>query len=157
MINSVTVCWIKRPDELVSAAAHVCFSLQPQVLHSSHQGDQEPLMQQAPPPPGNPTQPETPADRLRPSSTTPDCTSQRAGADGKSQRKVEEEETNERRSSSRSLRPPQPSKLRLFLSQACGSAPGSSNTQPLAPRQPDGGKLEAFSCGSSRLPKPKSH
>lgn len=130
------------------------FCFQSKVLHSSHRGDQEPLMQQAPPSPGSSAQP----DRLLPSSKTPNGTSQREGGDGKSQRKVEEEEKTERRTFRRSLLPPQPSKLRLFLSHTCSSAPGSPKTRSSAPC--DSGsevKLNAFSSNSSRLPKPKNH
>ncbi|KAM4714950.1 uncharacterized protein FYW61_017933 [Anableps anableps] len=133
-----------------------------QVLHASHQEDQEPLTNQAPPS-GNPSPREMLADRLPPSfkpiATT--CTTPRATDDGKPQRKLEEEKTERRGTCSRSLMPLHPSKLRLFLSHTNSSAPTppktSSSKQPSDSIKSSGLKIKAFSSGSSRLPKPKSY
>ncbi|XP_007565279.1 serine-rich coiled-coil domain-containing protein 2 isoform X1 [Poecilia formosa] len=137
-----------------------------QVLHSSHQEDQEPLTNQAPPS-GNPAHAEMPPDGLPPSfkPIAATCTTPtRATDDGNPQRKPgrEEEETERRGTGSRSLMPLHPSKLRLFLSHAAnGSAPASPKARPseqlLDRVNSPGLKAKAFGSGSSRLPKPKSY
>ncbi|XP_051272915.1 serine-rich coiled-coil domain-containing protein 2 isoform X3 [Dicentrarchus labrax] len=144
-----------------------------QILHPSSQEDQEPLTDQRPAPP--PTQALPPAD---PCSTRPNIPADNATDDPltegetdylKQTRKQEDKgETKERRRTyTRSLQLPQPSKLRLFLSQTPSS--GSAATMPPrmgAVRQPPHDpestpgvkiKMAAFTSSSSRLPKPKSH
>ncbi|XP_023196536.1 serine-rich coiled-coil domain-containing protein 2-like isoform X2 [Xiphophorus maculatus] len=137
-----------------------------QVFHSSHQEDQEPLTNQAPPS-GNPAHAEMLPDGLPPSfkpiaatCTTPTRTTD----DGNPQRKPgrEEEDTERRGTGSRPLMPLHPSKLRLFLSHAAnGSAPASPKARPsrqlLDRVNSPGLKAKAFGSGSSRLPKPKSY
>ncbi|XP_054898739.1 serine-rich coiled-coil domain-containing protein 2 [Poeciliopsis prolifica] len=137
-----------------------------QVLYSSHQEDQEPLTNQAPPS-GNPAHAEMLPDALPPSiePIAATCTSPtRATVDGNPQRKPgrEEEETEKRGTTSRSLMPLHPSKLRLFLSHAANvSAPASPKARPsrqlLDRVNSPGLKAKAFGSGSSRLPKPKSY
>lgn len=155
------------------------FVFQSQILHSSSQEDQEPLMDQVPPPiqasayPCS-TQPEIPTDGL------PDCPhtnitnpTTQGEDDGRRQQKVEEKsETKEKRATyNRSLPLPQPSKLHLFLSQtsrpACSSAaasPSKTRTSRQLSNDPDsngtsGVKLKSlgFTSSFSRLPKPKSY
>ncbi|KAM6896904.1 serine-rich coiled-coil domain-containing protein 2-like [Xenentodon cancila] len=81
-------------------------------------------------------------------------------------RNEEEEVDNKRGASSRSLLPPPPSKLRLFLSHSSDPTPQKTRAsrQLSAPCNLDDGKSSglklkamAFTSGSSRLPKPKSH
>ncbi|XP_041830082.1 serine-rich coiled-coil domain-containing protein 2-like isoform X2 [Melanotaenia boesemani] len=137
-----------------------------QVLHTSGQEDQEPLTDSSPPPsqappPGNATQPRTPADRLLRSLKINHAV-QRGGHDGKV------ESSDRCGTFSRSLLPPQSSKLRLFLPHISSSVPNSpkmrASRQRPGPRDPDGSaaagtklKAPAFTSSSSRLPKPKSH
>ncbi|XP_070708272.1 serine-rich coiled-coil domain-containing protein 2-like [Pempheris klunzingeri] len=136
-----------------------------QILHSSRQEDQEPLTDRSPPPPralppANPcsAQPDTPA---------ADPVTQGGKDYGKRASKEEAEERGEpkerRRTHGRSLQLPQPSKLRLFL---CHTSAAATPPKTKAPRQPSHDpesngtvktKMAAFACGSSRLPKPKSH
>ncbi|XP_026033607.1 serine-rich coiled-coil domain-containing protein 2-like isoform X1 [Astatotilapia calliptera] len=135
----------------------------PQILHSSNQEDQEPLTGQVPTPPRTqappstnicPAHPETPADRLRnpraPSSTHP--AAHVGEDDGEKQRKVEETKSGERKKThSRYLQPPQPSKLRLFPKTRAARDPDTNSTSGLNFR------TLAFTSTSSRLPKPKNH
>ncbi|XP_043958155.1 serine-rich coiled-coil domain-containing protein 2 isoform X2 [Gambusia affinis] len=137
-----------------------------QVLHASHQEDQEPLTNQAPSL-GNPAHAEMLPDGLPPSfkPIAATCTTPtRAMDDGNPQRKPgrEEEETERRGTGSRSLMPPYPSKLRLFLSHAANSStPASPKARPsrqlLDRVNSPGLKTKAFGSGSTRLPKPKSY
>ncbi|XP_070783639.1 serine-rich coiled-coil domain-containing protein 2-like [Enoplosus armatus] len=148
-----------------------------QILHSSGQEEQVPLRDRCPAPP--PTQALPPADPC----SVLDCPDTNATApltdggkdDGK--RASEEEEkgkTKERKGTyNRSLQPPQPSKLRLFLSQTSRLASSSASAAVTPPKtrvskqqshdlESDGTsglkvKAPAFTSGSSRLPKPKSH
>ncbi|XP_028285928.1 serine-rich coiled-coil domain-containing protein 2-like isoform X2 [Parambassis ranga] len=134
-----------------------------QILHSSNQEDQEPLTDriQAPPPP-NPCSicPETPADRLL---CCPNTTSTHGGEDdGKPQRK-EEQRGESRGTYSRSLLPPQPTKLRLFLPHTFNTPKTRMLRQP--PCDPDNRSSSSGSStsgvkfktlASSRLPKPKT-
>ncbi|KAM9336254.1 uncharacterized protein ABDE67_019309 [Symphorus nematophorus] len=124
-----------------------------QILHSSGREEQEPLTHRRPappptqaPPPANPrsTQPDTNATTDRTTDGGKDCGKRAAGKEEEG----EETTTKERRGThSRSLlQPPQPSKLRLFLSQT--SSNGASGAKV---------KMAALASGSSRLPKPKSH
>lgn len=123
--------------------------LQLQILHSSSQEEQEPLTHRRPPPP--PTQAPPPAHprSARPESA-PDCPDATAATTEEAKdcgRGVRKEEDRERRGAhTRSLLPPQPSKLRLFLSHTSSSAVAAP------PRA-----KAASTSGSSRLPKPKSH
>ncbi|PWA21610.1 hypothetical protein CCH79_00003446, partial [Gambusia affinis] len=136
------------------------------VLHASHQEDQEPLTNQAPSL-GNPAHAEMLPDGLPPSfkPIAATCTTPtRAMDDGNPQRKPgrEEEETERRGTGSRSLMPPYPSKLRLFLSHAANSStPASPKARPsrqlLDRVNSPGLKTKAFGSGSTRLPKPKSY
>ncbi|XP_014192257.1 serine-rich coiled-coil domain-containing protein 2 [Haplochromis burtoni] len=135
----------------------------PQILHSSNQEDQEPLTGQVPTPPRTQAPPstnicpahlETPADRLRnpqaPSSTHP--AAHVGEDDGEKQRKVEETKSGERKKThSRYLQPPQPSKLRLFPKTRAACDPDTNSTSGLNFR------TLAFTSTSSRLPKPKNH
>ncbi|XP_022621726.1 serine-rich coiled-coil domain-containing protein 2-like [Seriola dumerili] len=143
-----------------------------QILHSSTQEDQEPLMDRVPPPP--PTRappPANPCSKIPADTDTTDSTTEERQDDGK-------KSTKEKRGAcSRSLKLPQPSKLHLFLSQTSKPDPSSACTsaaalppktrapkQPSTPHDPEssgssGVKLKALACSSSssRLPKPKSH
>ncbi|GLD63218.1 serine-rich coiled-coil domain-containing protein 2-like isoform X1 [Lates japonicus] len=150
-----------------------------QILHSSSQEVQKPLMDRVPKPPPTQAPPpayprsEIPADKLpdSPDSNTADSKTEEREDDGKG-------ETKERRGAfTRSLKLPQPSKLRHFLSQTSRPDSSSACTSTAAPppkmRAPrqlsmphdpesndaSGVKLKtlAFTSGSSRLPKPKSH
>nr|XP_046232761.1 serine-rich coiled-coil domain-containing protein 2-like isoform X2 [Scatophagus argus] len=142
-----------------------------QILHSSCQEDQEPLMDRSPAPPPTEALPPTHPCSTRLDTPVLDCPDRvtEIGKDyGKSTRKEEEKgETTERRRT-RSLHPPQPSRLGLFLSQTSSSA--SAAAGPLRTRaaqqqqlhDPQGSsgvrvKMVAVTSGSSRLPKPKSH
>ncbi|XP_030611244.1 serine-rich coiled-coil domain-containing protein 2-like [Archocentrus centrarchus] len=133
-----------------------------QILHSSNQEDPEPLTDRIPTPP--PTQapppsnlchahPETPADRHHhpdPSATLP--VAHVGEDDGKKQKKVEEQKSGEKRKiHSRSLQPPQPSKLHLFPKTRAARDPEATRTSGLNFR------MLGFTSTSSRLPKPKSH
>ncbi|KAM8730502.1 uncharacterized protein AB9X84_000551 isoform 1-T3 [Acanthopagrus schlegelii] len=120
-----------------------------QILHSSSQEEQEPLTHRRPPPP--PTQAPPPAlhRSARPESAPdrPDATAATTEEGKDCGRGVRREEDRERRGGhTRSLQPPQPSKLRLFLSHTSSSA----IVAPLRAKA-------ASASGSSRLPKPKSH
>lgn len=152
-----------------------------QILHSSSQEDQEPLTDWVPAPANPcPTQPEIPAAQLphHPDRNTTDPTTQRGEDSGKRQRKMGQEkgEPNERRGASiRSLQLPQPSKLRLFLTQtsrqasSSGSASAattsskarvSSQLSSNADRSRTFGfklKSQASTVSSSHLPKAKGH
>ncbi|XP_039991647.1 serine-rich coiled-coil domain-containing protein 2-like isoform X2 [Xiphias gladius] len=145
-----------------------------QILHSSSQEAQKPLMDRVStspptqaPPPSKPCS-EIPADRL------PDC----PDANNTDSTTEERSMKKERRGTyNRSLKLPQPSKLHLFLSQTsrpdsssgCAStaAPPAKTRAPRqlsTPRDPEsngtsGVKLKtlAFTSSSSRLRMPKSH
>lgn len=148
-----------------------------QILHPSSQEDQEPLTHRRPAPP--PTRAPPPAD---PCSTHPDIRADRLPRcpdtngthhmteGGKEARKEEEGETKERRRTySRSLQPPQASKLHLFMSPtsrpaSAASTPPRMRASRQLPHDPESNstsvvkvKMAAFTSGSSRLPKPKSH
>ncbi|KAM7370341.1 hypothetical protein PAMP_009897 [Pampus punctatissimus] len=140
-----------------------------QILHSSSQEEQESLTDQVQAPP--PTQAPPPANfcsthpETRPTGSIPGTISltTEGGEEGGKREKKER-----RRTYIRSLQLPQPSKLRLFLSQPCGSAAASSPKsraarQQATPLNPESGsnpgvKIKMPSgSGLSRLPKPKSH
>ncbi|XP_056221666.1 serine-rich coiled-coil domain-containing protein 2 isoform X2 [Seriola aureovittata] len=141
-----------------------------QILHSSTQEEQEPLMDRVPPPTQAPP-PANPCSKIPADTDTTDSTTEERQDDGKTSTK------EKRRARSRSLKLPQPSKLHLFLSQTSKPDPSSgcasaaalppktrAPRQPSTPHDPEssgssGVKLKALACtsSSSRLPKPKSH
>ncbi|XP_060951198.1 serine-rich coiled-coil domain-containing protein 2-like [Limanda limanda] len=136
--------------------------LMSQVLHSPGQDDQEPLTDRlSMPPPDQAPPPARPCYETPSDADATDSTTGEREDDGKSS-------MNEPRGAhSRSLKLPQPSKLRLFLSQTSSTAPPSTTRASRPPstlRDPEshassGVKLRMldFTFGSSRLPKPKSH
>ncbi|XP_071317803.1 serine-rich coiled-coil domain-containing protein 2 isoform X2 [Trachinotus anak] len=151
-----------------------------QILHASCQESQESLMDRVPTPPPAQAPAPAPADPCSetPADPTADSTTEEREDDGKRSRKEDKRETKEKRGAhNRSLKPPQPSKLRLFLSQTskpdsssgCASTaappPKTRAPRPLStPHDPESSgasgvklKMPAFTSGSSRLPKPKSH
>uniref|UniRef100_UPI0037E73ECA serine-rich coiled-coil domain-containing protein 2-like n=1 Tax=Semicossyphus pulcher TaxID=241346 RepID=UPI0037E73ECA len=131
----------------------------PQILHSSSQDDQEPLTDRRSAPP--PQQAPPPANSC---STRPDTNTPEGGREDE-RRKEEKADTKERKGTyNRSLQLPQPSKLRLFLSQTSASAAAATPPKTKAVRQlchdPESNgksKMAALNSGLSRLPKPKSH
>ncbi|CAK6981893.1 serine-rich coiled-coil domain-containing protein 2-like isoform X2, partial [Scomber scombrus] len=126
-----------------------------QIFRPSRQEEPSPLTpNRAPPPAADACSPRPPAD---PPADPPAPTGGGEEDDGKTVKKKERRGT-----SVRSLVLPQPSKLRLFLSQtpSLAFAPPSLTLPPslaFAPSPPAPKRTPPLGSGSSRLPKPKSH
>ncbi|AWP18190.1 putative serine-rich coiled-coil domain-containing protein 2-like [Scophthalmus maximus] len=137
-----------------------------QIFHSSGRENQEPLTDRVPPPP--PLAQAPPPAQAPPSArpcpeipavSLPDDMTEEREDDGK-------RPTKEKRGAHcRSLKLPQPSKLRLFLSQTSAAArppQTRASRQPSTPHDPESEgssvlKPALDTSGLSRLPKPKSH